>query len=184
MRFHALPLAGAIVIEPEQNSDARGSFARLFDAELFSAQSLPTEFVQSSISFNHHSATLRGLHFQASPYAEAKLVRCTAGAMLDVIVDIRRSSPTFGRHHSVELTAQNRLALFIPKGFAHGFQTLADGTEVYYQMTQKYVPGAARGIAWNDPAIGIAWPHPPAVMSDRDRALLPLSALQDSELDS
>ncbi len=171
MLFREITPFGAAIIEPEPAADDRGLFARLFDADAFRARQLPTEFVQASTSYNSRRGTLRGLHYQAEPYAEAKLVRCTAGALFDVIVDIRPGSPTFGRWQSFELTDANRLTLFVPSGFAHGFETLVDATEIFYQMTSPYVAAAERGIVWNDPELAIAWPEVPAVMSDRDRAL-------------
>ena len=177
MRFREVPLRDAVIIEPDPASDGRGLFARLFDAEAFSAHGLPTIFVQTSTSHNRSRGTLRGMHFQADPFAESKLVRCTAGALFDVIVDIRRGSTSFGRWHGIELSAQNRLAMFVPAGFAHGFLTLTDDTEVFYQMTQAYVPEATRGFAWDDPTVGIAWPISPIVMSERDRTLPRLNAI-------
>ncbi len=171
MRFRDISPFGAVIIEPQPASDGRGLFARLFDADTFRARGLPTEFAEASTSHNSRRGTLRGLHFQAEPHSQAKLVRCTAGALFDVIVDVRVGSPTFGRWQSFELNAENRLTLFVPAGFAHGFETLVDGTEVFYQMTGPHVPAAERGIIWNDPDLAIAWPEAPAVMSDRDRAL-------------
>jgi dTDP-4-dehydrorhamnose 3,5-epimerase len=177
MRFRDIPPFGATIIEPEASSDERGLFARLFDAAAFREHGLPTDFVQASTSYNSRRGTLRGLHFQTEPHAETKLVRCTAGALFDVIVDVRPGSPSFGRWQSFELTAENRWTLIVPAGFAHGFETLADGTEVHYQMTRPHVPGAERGIIWSDPDLAIAWPLPPAVMSERDRALPRLRSL-------
>jgi dTDP-4-dehydrorhamnose 3,5-epimerase len=171
MRFREIAPFGAFIIEPEPASDKRGLFARLFDIDAFRAHGLPTEFRQASTSYNSHRSTLRGLHYQAAPHAEAKLVRCTAGAMFDVIVDAREGSPTFGQWRSFELTAHNRFTLFVPPGFAHGFETLADSTEVFYQMTVAHVGEAERGILWCDPDLAIAWPMPPAVISGRDRTL-------------
>lgn len=171
MRFREIPLFGAAIIEPEPAKDERGLFARLFDADVFRARGLPTEFVQASTSYNSRRGTLRGLHYQAEPHAQGKLVRCTAGAMFDVIVDVRPKSPSFGRWKSFELSAENRLTLFVPTGFAHGFETLVDDTEIFYQMTAPHVAAAERGIIWSDPDLAIAWPQVPAVMSDRDRAL-------------
>jgi dTDP-4-dehydrorhamnose 3,5-epimerase len=171
MRFREVPLFGAMIIEPEPLADERGLFARLFDADAFRAHHLPTDFVQASASYNLRRGTLRGLHYQAEPFAEAKLVRCTAGALFDVIVDVRPGSPSFGRWQSFELSAENRITLFVPPGLAHGFETLVDGTEVFYQMTNPHVPEAERGVIWNDPDLAIAWPLPPALMSARDRAL-------------
>jgi dTDP-4-dehydrorhamnose 3,5-epimerase len=180
MRFRDVPPFGTTVVEPEASADERGLFARLFDADAFRRRGLPTDFVQASISYNNRRGTLRGLHFQAEPHAETKLVRCTAGALFDVIVDVRHGSPSFGRWQSFELTAENRLTLIVPPGFAHGFETLTDGTEVHYQMTRPHVPDAERGIVWSDPDLAIAWPLSPAVMSKRDRELPLLSFLQSA----
>jgi dTDP-4-dehydrorhamnose 3,5-epimerase len=171
MRFRDVPPFGAVTIEPDPPTDERGLFARLFDVDAFRAHNLPTEFVQASTSYNRRRGTLRGLHYQAEPHTEAKLVRCTAGALFDVIVDVRRGSPSFGRWHSFELSATNRLTLFVPPGFAHGFETLAEDTEIFYQMTRPHVPAAERGIVWDDSDLAIAWPLIPTVMSERDRAL-------------
>jgi dTDP-4-dehydrorhamnose 3,5-epimerase len=171
MHFRDIPPFGATIIEPEANVDGRGLFARLFDADIFRGRGLPTDFVQASISHNGRRGTLRGLHYQAEPHAETKLVRCTAGAIFDVIVDVRTGSPSFGRWQSFELSSENRLTLVVPAGFAHGFETLADGTEIFYQMTRPHVATAERGIVWNDPDLAIAWPLQPAVMSERDRNL-------------
>jgi dTDP-4-dehydrorhamnose 3,5-epimerase len=140
-----------------------------FTAREFAAHGLPAALVECNISYNARRGTLRGLHYQAAPHAQPKLVRCTAGAVLDVIVDLRPESPTFTRWAAVELTAANRLALFIPEGMAHGFETLADGTELLYQMSTPYRADAGRGVRWNDPAFGIAWPiDPPIVIAARD----------------
>jgi dTDP-4-dehydrorhamnose 3,5-epimerase len=171
MRFCDIPPFGATIIEPKPAGDERGLFARLFDADAFRAHGLPTDFVQASTSYNNRRGTLRGLHYQAQPHAETKLVRCTAGAIFDVIVDVRPGSPSFGRWQSFELTGENRLTLVVPAGFAHGFVTLADSTEIFYQMTKPYVASAERGIIWDDPDLAIAWPLQPAVMSERDRNL-------------
>jgi dTDP-4-dehydrorhamnose 3,5-epimerase len=171
MRFRDIPPFGATIIEPEPHADERGLFARLFDADTFRTHGLPTEFVQASTSYNRRRGTLRGLHYQAAPHAETKLVRCTAGAIFDVIVDVRTGSPSFGDWQSFELSGENRLTLVVPPGFAHGFETLTDGAEIFYQMNQPQVPGSEHGIVWNDPDLAIAWPLPPAVMSERDRAL-------------
>ncbi len=170
MIFTESALAGAFVIELERIEDDRGFFARSFCAEEFAAHGLPAVMPQCSVSFNARRATLRGLHFQADPHAEDKLVRCTAGAIFDVIVDLRRDSPGRGRWLGIELTADNRRSLFIPRGFAHGFITLTDGSEVLYMMSVPYVPGFARGVRWNDPAIGIDWPLEPEHMTERDAA--------------
>jgi dTDP-4-dehydrorhamnose 3,5-epimerase len=171
MRFHNITPFGATIIEPEASADERGLFVRLFDADSFRARGLPTDFAQASTSYNSQRGTLRGLHYQAEPHAETKLVRCTAGAIFDVIVDVRPGSPSFGRWQSFELSGANRFTLVIPPGFAHGFETLADGTEIFYQMTRPHVPEAERGVVWNDPGLAIAWPLQPTVISQRDRKL-------------
>lgn len=175
MRFTPTPLAGACVVEIEPKADDRGFFARAFCRAEFRDHQLNPEIDQCSISFNASRGTLRGMHFQAVPHEEDKLVRCTAGAIFDVIVDIRRTSPTFGAWFGVELSAANRRQLYVPKGFAHGFLTLGDAAEVFYQISVPFDPAGARGIRWNDPAIGIAWPFDPAVISPRDAALPLLS---------
>jgi dTDP-4-dehydrorhamnose 3,5-epimerase len=177
MRFRDVSPFGATIIEPEPTSDERGLFARLLDLEEFRRNGMPTEFIQASTSYNRRRGTLRGLHFQAEPHAEIKLVRCTAGAIFDVIVDVRPGSPSFGRWQSFELNAVNRFTLVVPAGFAHGFETLADGSEIFYQMTRPYVAGAERGIIWSDPDLAIAWPLEPAEMSERDRSLPRLRSL-------
>lgn len=171
MRFAPTPLAGACVIEIEPKADERGFFARSFCRAEFESQGLNPDLDQCSISFNHKRGTLRGMHFQAPPQEEDKLVRCTAGAIYDVIVDIRAGSPTAGRWFGVELSAANRRQLFIPKGFAHGFLTLSDDAEIFYQISVPFRAEGARGIRWNDPAIGIAWPFAPSLISPRDAAL-------------
>ena len=171
MRFTALDLPGSFLIEPELVTDGRGHFARMFCTEEFAAHGLETQFVQRSISFNHRRGTLRGLHFQKNPYGETKIVRCTAGAILDVLVDLRKGSPHFGKSVSRELSAANRAMLYIPAGFAHGFLTLSDNAEVYYEISRPYVPEAASGVAYDDPDLAINWPMAPSVISDKDRAL-------------
>lgn len=168
MIFTQTPLSGAYVIDPEPRADVRGLFARTWCHDEFTAHGLDTRVAQCSASFNHKRGTLRGMHYQAPPFAEVKLVRCTRGAILDVIIDLRRGSPTFLKHFAVELTQDNRRSLYIPEGFAHGFQTLADDTEVYYQMTTTYSPGHARGVRWNDPAFAIRWPIGNPTMHERD----------------
>jgi dTDP-4-dehydrorhamnose 3,5-epimerase len=170
MIFTESALAGALLIDMERIEDDRGFFARSFCAEEFAGRGLSANMPQCSVSFNSRRATLRGLHFQSDPHAEDKLVRCTAGAIFDVIVDLRAGSATRGRWMGVELTADNRRALWVPKGFAHGFITLADGSEVLYMMSVPHAPGFARGVRWNDPAIAIDWPLQPQYMSDRDAA--------------
>jgi dTDP-4-dehydrorhamnose 3,5-epimerase len=169
--FRETPLAGAFVIELERIGDERGSFARIFDVEEWRARGLNPQVVQCSVSFNVRGGTLRGMHYQAEPWAECKLVRCTRGAIYDVIVDLRPESPTLARWFGVELTDTNDTLLYVPEGFAHGFQTLVDTTEVSYQITQAYVPEAARGVRWDDPAFAIEWPSAEGgrVISERDR---------------
>ncbi len=157
MRFVETPLSGVWVIELEEIEDERGWFARTFDAEEFRGRGLNPDVVQCNASFNHRAGTLRGMHYQADPHGESKLVRCVRGAIFDVTVDLRDGSPTCRDWHGVELSAENRRAFYIPAGLAHGFQTLTDETEVLYQMGDPYVPEAARGVRWDDPAFGIEW---------------------------
>lgn len=181
MRFTELGLSGAYRIELELLEDERGFFARTFCETEFRGRGLTTAFVQSSISFNLHRGTLRGMHYQAAPHEEVKIVRCTSGAVYDVIVDLRSKSPTYGNWRGVELTAMNHVALYIPAGFAHGFQTLVDETELLYQMSTEYVQSAARGIRWDDEAIGIEWPiRDHVTISAQDRALPGLHAIGGS----
>lgn len=168
MRFRPLSLAGAYLVEVERREDPRGFFARTFCQDEFAAHGLPTSFVQCNVSWNASRGTLRGLHFQKAPSREGKLVRCTAGAIWDVLVDLRPDSATRFRWEGVELSARNHSSLYIPPGFAHGFQTLTDGAEVFYQMTDMYAPGLADGVRWNDPAFAIAWPIPEPILSERD----------------
>jgi dTDP-4-dehydrorhamnose 3,5-epimerase len=168
MIFTPTSLPGAFVIEPEKFSDARGFYARLWDQKEFASHGLNPRLVQSDVSFNHKSGTLRGMHFQSAPNAQAKLVRCTAGAIHDVIIDLRPDSPTFTRHVGVELTAANHRLLYVPEGFAHGYLTLKDNTEVAYQMSEHYAPASGGGVRWNDPAFAIAWPGPVNVVLPRD----------------
>ena len=169
MQFHALELAGAYLIVPERMEDERGYFMRTWCRETFHETIGDVDFVQASASFNRRAGTLRGLHFQAAPHGEAKLVRCTRGAIYDVIVDIRPESRSYGRWLGFELSAENGESLFIPVGFAHGFQTLDDASEVSYQISTYYRPDAARGIRWNDRMLNIRWPLPVSTMSVRDR---------------
>ncbi|APO51715.1 dTDP-4-dehydrorhamnose 3,5-epimerase [Bradyrhizobium diazoefficiens] len=173
MIIEELHLPGAFRIVPQLISDQRGAFARRFCAETFRAHGLESDFVQCSVSYNTRAGTLRGMHFQAPPYLETKLVRCTRGAIFDVMVDLRQSSPSYGRWHGEELSADNRIMLYIPEGFAHGFQTLVDDTEVDYEITPAYVPDAGRGFRFDDPLLNIGWPLNSMIMSDRDKALLP-----------
>ena len=169
MRFEPTKLSGAFIVEPEPHEDSRGFFARTFCAREFSARGLAPVFVQSSISFNRKRGTMRGLHYQLPPAGEVKLVRCTAGALYDVIVDLRPGSPTYLQHLGVELTARNRRAVYVPEMFAHGLQTLEDETEVFYQINAFHAPDKATGIRCDDPKLGIQWPLPVAEMSGKDR---------------
>jgi dTDP-4-dehydrorhamnose 3,5-epimerase len=161
LRFSEIPLPGAWLVELERLCDERGWFARTFDAEEFRARGLDPAVVQCNASFNARRGTLRGMHYQAAPHGEPKLVRCVRGAVYDVALDLRPDSPAYRRWHAVELTADSALALYLPAGLAHGFQTLADDTEVHYQMGYPYVPDAARGVRFDDPAFAIAWPDAP-----------------------
>jgi dTDP-4-dehydrorhamnose 3,5-epimerase len=174
VRFVETPLAGAFAIEPEPHCDERGLFARTFCGREFAARGLGASFVQCSTSYNHRRGTVRGMHWQVGPYAEAKLVRCTAGAIFDVILDLRPGSPTRGRFAAFELDAETRRMLYVPEGFAHGFQTLRDGSEIFYQMSAAFEPSAARGFRFDDPALRLPWPLPPSCVSPRDRELPPL----------
>lgn len=168
MIFTETPLKGAYVIDPERLADERGFFARTWCRREFEAHGLDPGLAQCNISFNHARGTLRGMHYQAAPHAEAKLVRCTTGAIYDVIVDLRRESSTFCGWFAAELSADNRKMLYIPEGFAHGFLTLTDNTEIFYQISEYYIPESARGVRWDDPAFAISWPVRPEVMSPRD----------------
>jgi dTDP-4-dehydrorhamnose 3,5-epimerase len=162
-------LPGTYLVDLERHADERGFFARTWCAEEFAAAGLPAALVQCSVSFNPRRHTLRGMHWQAAPHEEGKLVRCARGAILDVAVDLRRGSPTYLQHVAVRLDEDDRRALFIAPGLAHGFLTLEDESEVFYQMTAPWVPEAGRGARFDDPAFGIRWPAPPAVISERDR---------------
>jgi dTDP-4-dehydrorhamnose 3,5-epimerase len=169
MQFRPTTLGDAYIVEPERRSDDRGFFARTWCQQAFTAQGLDANLVQCNVSFNHRKGTLRGMHFQLPPFAETKLVRCTQGAIYDVIIDLRPDSPTFQQWVGVELTAANGQALYVPKGFAHGFQTLTDDAEVFYQMSAFYEPGYAGGLRWDDPTFKIDWPMAVTVIADRDR---------------
>ncbi len=171
MRLQPLALPGLALVRQDRLADPRGWFARTVCAESFAAAGLPAHFPQQNASFNERRGTIRGLHWQAEPQPEGKLVRCVRGAVFDVAVDVRPHSPTFGRWEAVELTAENGDALWIPPGFAHGFQALQDRTELLYLMSAPYDPHLARGLRWDDPAVGIAWPLPAPLLSERDRAL-------------
>jgi dTDP-4-dehydrorhamnose 3,5-epimerase len=168
--FEPLALGGAFVVKPARLEDDRGFFARTWCARELEERGLDPALSQTSISFNKARATLRGLHYQAPPHEETKLVRCTRGAIFDVIVDLRPTSPTYLRHDAATLTEQNRDAVYVPRGCAHGFLTLEDETEVLYQMSTPHVPAAARGVRWDDPAFAITWPVTPDVIAERDRA--------------
>lgn len=176
MLFRETHLGGAYVIEPERLADERGFFARTFCEQEFEARGLNPRIVQCNVSFNKLKGTLRGMHYQAAPHEETKLVRCTQGAIYDVIIDLRPASPTFKQWVAVELSRANGLMLFIPEGFAHGFQTLADDTEVFYQMSEFYYPESSRGVRWNDPAFGIRWPAAERAISSRDAAFADFKA--------
>jgi dTDP-4-dehydrorhamnose 3,5-epimerase len=170
MVFTETGLKNAFILDVERFEDDRGFFARSWCRREFESRGLNADLVQCNVSGNRVKGTLRGLHYQAAPYAEAKVVRCTRGAIYDVMVDLRPRSETFLRHFGCVLTEDNHRALYIPEGFGHGFLTLADGSEVFYQMSQFYQPAAARGLRWNDPALSISWPEPVVVISDRDRS--------------
>jgi dTDP-4-dehydrorhamnose 3,5-epimerase len=178
LTFEPLSLPGAYRIRMNVSTDERGFFARRFCAEAFRHLDLEFDFVQRSISFNLRRGTLRGLHFQAPPALETKIVRCTRGAAFDVIVDLRAGSPTYSRWHGEGLSADNRVMLYVPKGFAHGFQTLIDETEIDYEITPAYVPEAARGIRFDDPTLAINWPVPGQIVSQRDAALATIRTIE------
>jgi dTDP-4-dehydrorhamnose 3,5-epimerase len=169
MIFVETSLPGAYVIELERLEDDRGWFARTFAAEEFKARGLNSGVVHCNVSFNSRAGTLRGMHYQLAPHAECKLVRCTRGAIYDVIVDLRPDSPAYLRWFGVELDVDGGRSLYVPEGLAHGFQTLVDGSEVLYQMSHEYVPSHARGARWDDPAFGIDWPDAERTISERDR---------------
>lgn len=169
MKFVETNLAGAYIVEPEPREDARGFFARTFCAREFREKGLVDLFVQCSVSMTRERGAVRGLHFQLAPAVETKLVRCTAGALYDVIVDLRPNSKTYLQHIGVELTARNRRALYVPGMFAHGFQTLEGETEVFYQISEYYAPDLARGLRFDDPKLGIKWPLPVTTMSEKDQ---------------
>lgn len=168
MIFAETPLAGAFVIEPERLEDTRGFFARTWCEREFEARGLETRIAQCSTSFNKKKGTLRGMHYQVPPAAETKIIRCTRGSLYDVIIDLRSGSPTFTRHFAAVLTAENCKMLYVPTGFAHGFQTLEDDTEVLYQMSEFYSPDHARGVRWDDPVFAIRWPENERTIVERD----------------
>ena len=168
--FTEARLKGAFLIEPERLEDERGFFARTWCQQEFAEHNLNPNLVQCSISFNKTKGTLRGMHFQDPPFEETKLVRCTMGEIYDVIVDLRRDSATFKEWFATQLSAANRMMLYIPPGFAHGFQTLQDDSEVFYQMSEFYSPQHARGLRWDDPAFSIDWPNARRTISERDQS--------------
>ncbi len=179
MFFQRLPLDGAFLIYPDRHSDERGYFARTFCRDDFLALGLKDCSLQCSVSFNWRRGTLRGLHFQLGENAETKLIRCVRGAVYDVIVDLRVDSGSFGKWHAETLTAENGLSIYVPTGFAHGFITLVDETELNYQMAEPFVADSAAGIAWNDPDLAIKWPIEPLVLSEKDRSLQAFTAFRD-----
>jgi dTDP-4-dehydrorhamnose 3,5-epimerase len=171
MHFQPTPLWGVFVIDTQRLEDDRGFFARTFADAEFEQQGLRTTFPQCSISYNRKKGTLRGMHLQIAPHEEAKIVRCTAGAVFDVALDLRRDSPSFRQWFGVELSAENRRMVYIPEGVAHGYQTLADDSEVFYQISVAYEPASQRGVRWDDATFGIAWPLDAArLVSARDRS--------------
>ena len=170
MIFSQTKLAGAFIVEPEKFEDERGFFAHSWSKKEFAARGLDSDLVECSISFNRKRGTLRGMHYQAAPHGQVKLLRCTMGAIYDVIIDLRTGSPTFKQWLGLELSAINRVMLYIPRDFAHGFQTLEDETEVFYQMSNVYRPESGRGVRWDDPAFGIEWPESAAtIINERDK---------------
>ncbi|MDU0343769.1 dTDP-4-dehydrorhamnose 3,5-epimerase [Bosea rubneri] len=169
MKFHRLPLDGARLIELEKRGDERGFFARFFCEKEFAADGLETRFVQVNTSLSAKKGTLRGMHYQLPPSAEVKVIRCIRGSLFDVIVDLRAGSPTFGKWYGAELNAENRLMMYVPRGFAHGFITLQDDTEALYLVSAFYGPNEERGLRFNDPAIGVEWPLAAVEVSDKDR---------------
>ncbi len=168
MIFTSTRLPGGFVVDLERLEDERGFFARSWCQQEFGARGLNPRLIQCNVSFNKKRGTLRGMHYQAKPYAEAKLVRCTRGAVYDVIIDLRGDSPAYLQWDAVELTEENRRMVYVPEGCAHGFQTLVDGAEVFYQMSEMYRPEYARGVRWNDPAFGIRWPEAERIISAHD----------------
>src|SRR5689334_21885099 len=169
MIFTEIDLKGAYIVDIELHDDERGFFGRSWCQQEFEEHGLNPRLVQCNISFNKQRGTLRGMHYQASPYQEAKLVRCTSGKICDVIIDLRLNSATFKRWQKIELTKKNHRALYIPEGFAHGFQTLVDNSEVFYQMSEFFHPEVSRGLRWNDPTFGIEWPIEPVIISEKDK---------------
>jgi len=181
MIFNETVLKGAYIVDLEPRTDARGFFARAFCQKEFEERGLKPVIAQANVAFNHQKGTLRGMHFQFPPAAETKVVRCTRGAILDIIVDLRPESPTYLQHVAVELTEDNHRALFVPERFAHGYQVLEDKTETSYQVGEFYTPGSEGGLLYSDPRLGLRWPLPVTVISEKDELWLPLEA-QEAEL--
>jgi dTDP-4-dehydrorhamnose 3,5-epimerase len=179
MVFTETGVTGAYLVDVESTQDERGFFARSWCQREFARRGLNGQIVQCNISRNHQRGTLRGLHYQTGPHKEAKLVRCTRGAIFDVVLDLRPRSNTYLRHDGVLLTEDNHRALYIPEGCGHGFLTLSEGAEVFYQMSQFYEPSAARGVRWNDPAFNISWPEIVRVISERDRSYPDFEAISE-----
>jgi len=176
MMFVETALRGAFVVEPERREDERGFFARTFCREKFEARGLNSRIAQCNISFNKARGALRGMHYQRAPHEEAKVISCARGAIFDAIIDLRRGSSTFGRWFAIELTAENYKMLYVPEGFAHGFQALQEDSVVHYQMSEFYHPECAEGIKWDDPFFKIAWPLQPTTISLQDRSYAPFNA--------
>lgn len=169
MQFTETKLKGAYIIDIERLEDERGFFARTWCQKEFHDHNLNSKLVQCSVSYNAKKGTLRGMHYQTEPFEECKLIRCTRGSIYDVIVDIRQASATYGQYIDVVLSSENRRMLFVPEGFAHGFLTLEDNTEIFYQMSEFFAPNHSKGFRWNDPAFGIKWPDEIRIISERDR---------------
>lgn len=183
MKILTTPIEGVAIVELELREDDRGFFARTYDRAEFEAAGLEPAVEQCNMSYNHKAGTLRGMHLQVAPHPETKLVRCVRGGIVDIIVDLRPDSPTRLQHVAVELTADNRRALFVPAYFAHGFQTLVDDTEVVYQVSGAYTPAAERGLRHDDPDLGLPWPLATTVISDKDRSWPLLSERPASDFD-
>jgi dTDP-4-dehydrorhamnose 3,5-epimerase len=179
MIFTETALAGAFIIDLEPRQDSRGFFARAFCQREFQARGLEPVIAQANIAFNRVAGTVRGMHFQYPPKAETKLVRCTRGAILDIIVDLRPESPTWLQHIAVELTEENRRALYVPRRFAHGYQALCDGTETSYHVGEFYAPETEGGLRYDDPDLGLAWPLPVTAISEKDRGFRPLAEIRE-----
>jgi len=177
MIFSETKLKGAFIIDLELRADDRGAFARSFCMKEFEQHGLKPNVAQCNLSYNYKAGTLRGMHYQVPPAAETKLVRCTKGAIYDVIIDLRPESPTYMQHVGVELTEDNHRALYVPELFAHGYLALTDGAEVFYQVGEFYTPGHERGLRYDDPAFGIEWPMPITVISEKDSAWTPFGAV-------